>query len=127
MALDSPPQGFLKTVASNATGDESDYGTDVDEASLNDILIRAESQPLHGLVLASIEQDPVTEDALPATQPYDRPPPAVSRNGGQRMAIHARPNVPIREPSMEIDYDERNRAAFTRTSHCQTRGLHCQS
>lgn len=41
--------------------DESDYGSDIDEASLDAILLHAESQSGERLILTSIDQDPVLE------------------------------------------------------------------
>ncbi|QIW95537.1 hypothetical protein AMS68_001055 [Peltaster fructicola] len=42
----------------------SDYGTDIDDDDINDLLLKADFQPLDDIVLTSIEQDPVTEHAL---------------------------------------------------------------
>lgn len=54
MAMDSTP----------ADGEISDYGSEIDDRELSDLLSTTESQPIDNLSLTSIEQDPITEHAI---------------------------------------------------------------
>lgn len=99
---------------------ESDYGSDLDDAAVNDLLSQAESQPrgaVHETVVASIE-DPV----LPrnASSPVKRAVRfARTRIQDQNGATVASVSPALKRTytgplSVEIEYDEQNRVAFSR-------------
>lgn len=97
---------------------ESDYGSDLDDAAVNDLLSQAESQPrgaVHETVVASIE-DPV----LPrnASSPVKRAVRIARTRIRDQTVASVSPTLkrtytgPL---SVEIEYDEQNRVAFSRT------------
>ena len=103
--------------------DGSDYGSDVDEATLHDLLSQAESQPLSKtLVLESIEEYAPVPRAVhvPNAQlssPSDRPRRVLIDENGVPFEVLAREG-PLRQPSVEVEYDSVNRVAFSRKQSC---------
>lgn len=100
---------------------ESDYGSDVDEAAIAELLGRSESQsinPIGSLALESIEScDPLPSEARlpfpnasPGLQIYK--PTSVDQDG----AAWTQPSAPrpAREHNIEIEYDESDRTTFSR-------------
>lgn len=102
---------------------ESDYGSDLDDSTVNELLSQAESQPravAPETVVASVE-DSLLEDAPPtvkravrftAARPQEQSRPSVAPVS---PALKRTYTGPLREPSVEIEYDEQNRVAFSRT------------
>jgi len=93
---------------------ESDYGSDFDEETVNELLSQAEhpGQP-RALLDKDFEQDPVLQDAPPTLQRtvlHDRP-----AEQGKSNPTTPPPNDLRRGPQIEIEYDEVNRSAFSRT------------
>ena len=108
-----------RTVARKLDLDESDYGSDVDEGALSELLTRAESQPLNPLnppVLESIEEHNSLPQAVIVPK-LDAPLPSQRRvrifvdDQGVPFEVFGN-DGPIREPSIEVEYDEINRTAF---------------
>jgi len=112
------------TTASPTATVESDYGSDLDDATVNDLLSQAASQPhvaASEAVIASIE-DPVLDNAQPRVQRavrfartriQDRTGATI---GSISPTLKRTYTGPLREPSVEIEYDEQNRVAFSRMS-----------
>lgn len=97
---------------------ESDYGSEVDDNTAIDLLSQAESQPLKEVVLESIE-DPIISNE-PSEEPANlRLPPAFQSSlysedeFGNKIGTIASTRQ-IREASVEVEYDQRNRTAFSR-------------
>lgn len=64
MAATSTVDDHMKALPEASFEIESDYGTDIDDQDITNLLLKAESQPLDDIVLTSIEQDPVSEHAI---------------------------------------------------------------
>lgn len=103
---------------------ESDYGSDLDEAAIAELITAAEeSQPLSRstLQLEGIEEYNHLPHAarLPtsgsASSPAQQRPPIQQYvdDEGIPFDVFAH-DGPIREPSVEVEYDARNRVAFAR-------------
>lgn len=105
--------------------DDSDYGSEIDDDTLTAILQSADSdsqllEPVTPLVIESIEEYNSLPQAVhvPKDNTPDRFRPQrktlVDENGVPfEVYVH---DGPIREPSVEVEYDERNRVAFTGTN-----------
>ncbi|KAK6439659.1 hypothetical protein LTR95_004128 [Oleoguttula sp. CCFEE 5521] len=93
---------------------ESDYGSDIDDSAVASLLSGAESQPLSDTVLVSIE-DPVLQDAPSTVRRSVR----FQRTRLDEVVGDSTTGTPMyglkREASVEIEYDERNRVAFSPT------------
>lgn len=105
-----------KTITENG----SDYGSDIDETALNDILVQAESpKPPKQVVVQSIEQS-VSQDATQNRRQsvrLSRIRQPVIKTFIDEQGVTFEAEVyegPIREPSVEVEYDESNRTAFSR-------------
>ena len=97
---------------------ESDYGSDLDDATLNDLASQAESQPTPTIVLESIEAPAITDDhgdshplARLARRPVYRPGAITQLDNAGRILAGQKT---AREASIEIEYDESNRSNFSR-------------
>ncbi|GAB7344512.1 hypothetical protein MBLNU457_2343t2 [Dothideomycetes sp. NU457] len=105
--------------------DFSDYGSDVDEDALDDLLSIAESQAFNPpLVLESIEEYNSLPQAVHIPRTSASPPPPVwqrpkrvfvDENGVPWEALGG--DGPIREPSVEVEYAESNRHRFSPSKH----------
>lgn len=108
-------ESTLAPIADNA----SDYGSEIDDATALELLSQAESQPLKDVVLESIEEPEVKDEPL-----HERVALRLSRLQQSLGSVHessSRLESLIsesrdREASIEVEYDERNRTAFSRTS-----------
>jgi exonuclease V len=96
----------------------SDYGSDFDEETVNELLSQAAEHPgqPRALLDEDFEQDPVLQDAPPALQRTV----LLDRLGEQSNPTtpHASDTAPSdsrRGPQIEIEYSEVNRSAFSRT------------
>lgn len=95
----------------------SDYGSDFDEETVNELLSQAEhpGQPRAPLD-KDFEQDPVLQDAPPALQRtvlLDRP--VEQSNPTTPCDPDTPPSDSRRGPQVEIEYSEVNRSTFSRT------------
>ena len=103
--------------------DGSDYGSDLDEDALEELLSNSESQPLtQPLVLESIEEyNPLPRAAhlprSPTTSVYKQPRSIWVDEDGVQFEVLAR-HGPLREPSVEVEYDQSNRITFSPTRTC---------
>jgi len=114
-----------RTEPTTIQADLSDYGSDVDEDALGDLVSVAESQPFNPpLVLESIEEyNPLPQAAhIPRTSPSPSSPAwrrpkrvFVDEHGVPWEALGG--DGPIREPSVEVEYDESNRLRFSPSKH----------
>jgi len=101
--------------------DFSDYGSDIDEDALGDLLSNAESQSLNPpLVLESIEEyNPLPKAAhiprassIPSSPAWKRPKRVfVDEHGVPWETLGG--DGPIREPSIEVEYEQSNRVSFS--------------
>ena len=117
-------------------GPESDYGSDLDDATLDDLLTQTESQQhtdTRGSIVASIE-DAIPNNASLAPERSVRFARTCIQDQHGNLVGEVSPVLkrtytgPLREPSVEVEYDEQNRIAFSRTfSHlyCSLRLLAC--
>nr|POE93584.1 putative exonuclease v, mitochondrial [Quercus suber] len=103
MASGSP----LRISPSITTGDgDSDYGSEFDDDVAKELLSQVESQPLKNLVVESIEE-PLLKDEHATGRCMARLA-QMSPNGSQELRAQHKPKV-------EVEYDQRNRTAFTPT------------
>lgn len=111
-----------ETTPSPVTGVESDYGSDIDDATVNDLLSQAESQSraaVQETVVASIEE-PVLQNAPSPVKRAVRFARTRIQDANGATVASVSPTLkrtytgPLREPSVEIEYDEQNRNAFSR-------------
>ena len=102
---------------------ESDYGSDLDDTTVNDLLSQADSQPrgaAQNSIVTSIE-DPVLQDVPSPVQRALRFARTRIQDATGATVASVSPtlkrtyNGPLREPLVEIEYDEQNRVAFSRT------------
>jgi hypothetical protein len=99
----------------------SDYGSDFDEETVNELLSQAAEHPgqPRALLGKDFEQDPVLQDAPPALQRtvlLDRSVEQSSKsNSITPCALDTPPGDSRRGPQIEIEYSEVNRSAFSRT------------
>jgi hypothetical protein len=95
----------------------SDYGSDLDEETVNELLSQAEhpGQP-RAILDTDFEQDPVLQDApraLQRTVLHDRP--VVEQSKSNPTTPDTPPSDLRRGPQVEVEYSEVNRSAFSRT------------
>jgi uncharacterized membrane protein YheB (UPF0754 family) len=99
-------------------GKESDYGSDIDDETAFNLLTEAESQPLKDVVLESIEEPDLKDESLEQriTLRLGRLRQSLegARKSGDRIDSLLRERQ-RREASTEIEYQEGNRRAFSRT------------
>ena len=113
MAITRSQQATTAPIADNA----SDYGSDLDDATAYDLLSQAESQPLHNVVVESIEE-PVIEDGSLSHRINLR----LSRLRKSLENVHESSSTlesivserQVREASIEVEYDEGDRISFSR-------------
>lgn len=105
---------IIDAVADNG----SDYG-DFDEASALEILSTVESQPLNEVVLESIEDPVVSNEVFEKTADLRIPDLQSSLYTidelGNKIGTLPSERSPQRKVSVEVEYDLRNREAFSRT------------
>ncbi|KAK4548985.1 hypothetical protein LTR36_008758 [Oleoguttula mirabilis] len=113
MASTVPPQDDAAPIASN----ESDYGSDLDEATVDTLFSRSESQSADAVVVADIEQPVIVDDhgdrrpLVRLARIRDNLSAAITGLDSTCEAL--RPKGPKREVSIEVEYDEGNRTAFS--------------
>ncbi|KAF4551470.1 Exonuclease V - a 5' deoxyribonuclease-like protein [Elsinoe fawcettii] len=114
----------LATVVSH---DESDYGSDIDDDTISDLLVRAESQPLHAIAVESIEEhNPLPQVVRVPNTDYNSPRARRTKTYIDEDGITFEVpdnDGPLREPSVEVEYDERNRVAFSPEGDARQRRL----
>ena len=99
----------------------SDYGSDIDDATALELLSQAESQPMKDVVLENIEESDVKDEPL-----YERIALRLQRLQASLETVQESSERlesliserRMREASIEVEYDESNRIAFSRTSSC---------
>lgn len=97
----------------------SDYGSDFDDDTVNDLLSQVEPPPqTAALATGDLEQDPVVQDAPPALQRTVLLKRSIDQSEGGPDALHALDVAGSfsRGPQIEVEYAEDNRSAFSRTS-----------
>jgi hypothetical protein len=107
----------------------SDYGSDFDEETVNELLSQAAEHPgqPRALLDKDFEQDPVLQDAPPALQRTVLLDRSVEQSSSKSnpttpCALDSPPSGDLRRgPQIEIEYSEVNRSAFSRT--CIERSL----
>lgn len=102
----------------------SDYGSDFDEETVNELLSQAAEHPGQPRVLLDkdFEQDPVLQDAPPALQRTVLLDRSVEQSNPTTPCAPDTPSSDSRRgPQIEFEYSEANRSAFSRT--CIKRSL----
>lgn len=115
-----PPttRAVAQKLATTVAGNESDYGSDIDDDTITDLLVQAESQPLHAVAVESIEEHNPLPSAVRLPKQY-RDSPRTRRTkvlvDEDGITFEVPDNDgPLGEPSVEVEYDESNRLAFSR-------------
>lgn len=104
MAIFPLPSNIASPIGDNG----SDYGSDVDDATADELFSQAESQPMKDVVLESIE-----EPAIPRNESLEQR--IKLRLSRLRAGANADDSEAfVREASVEVEYDEGNRVAFSR-------------
>lgn len=110
---------FTRKSTAPVAAPSSDYGSDFDDDTANDILSQVEPPPqIAALTTGNLEQDPVIQDAPPALQRTVLLKRSIEQSEGGPDAPHAL-DIPTdfsRGPQIEVEYAEYNRSAFSRTS-----------
>ena len=110
----------LTDASLSITDNVSDYGSDLDDATALDVLSQVESQPMRDVVLESIEKPiPIEDDSLEGRlslrlSQIQRSLDSVHKSQSRIESIVSERRV--REASIEVEYDEKNRRSFSRTS-----------
>jgi len=92
----------------------SDYGSDLDDDTANELLSQAEylTQPTV-LLNQELERDPVVQDAPPALQRTVLLKRSIEQSEGD---LTTTPIELLRGPKIEVEYSEANRSTFSRMS-----------
>jgi hypothetical protein len=98
--------------------DASDYGSDIDDATAIELLSQAESQPMKNVVLECIEEpevkdEPLHERVALRLQRLQAPLETVPESSSRLESLISERRM--RDASIEVEYDESNRTAFSRT------------
>ena len=103
-----------KKAAGPIAAPSSDYGSDVDDDTANELLSQVESfiQPTV-LLNQELEQDSVVQDAPPALQRTVLLKRSIEQSEGNLATSTAPINV-LRGPKIEVEYSEANRSTFSR-------------
>lgn len=105
-----------KKAAGPVAPPSSDYGSDLDDDTANELLSQAETFTQTTVLLnQDLEQDPVVQDAPPAIQRtvlLKRPIEQSDGSAGTALDI---PSDLLRGPKIEVEYSEINRSTFSRT------------
>ncbi|PSK46254.1 Exonuclease V [Elsinoe australis] len=124
-----PPttRAVAQKLATTVAGNESDYGSDIDDDTITDLLVQAESQPLHAVAVESIEEHNPLPSAVRLPKQY-RDSPRTRRTkvlvDEDGITFEVPDNDgPLREPSVEVEYDESNRLAFSPQGDKRQRSL----
>ena len=105
------------TIEAVANHESDDYGSEIDDDTAIELLSQAESQPLKEVVLESIEDPIISNENL--DQPANIRLPAFQSSLysvdelGNKIGTIASPRQ-VRQTSVEVEYDQRNRTAFSR-------------
>ena len=91
----------------------SDYGSDLDDATANELLSQAEylTQPTV-LLNQELAQDPVVQDAPPALQRTVLLKRSIEQSEGDFPTTTS--SESLRGPKIEVEYSEANRSTFSR-------------
>ena len=96
--------------------EDSDYGSDLDEATIDTLF--TPSQPVDTLAIPTIEAPTILDDHGPSkpllrlARIRDDLSAVINELNNARDTL--RPKGPKREVSIEVEYDESNRTAFSR-------------
>ncbi|KAK5119521.1 hypothetical protein LTR85_007621 [Meristemomyces frigidus] len=115
MASAVTTQDDAAPIASN----DSDYGSDLDEATVDTLFSQAESQPSDSFAIPDIEE-PVIVDDHGDSRPLARVARIRDNLSAAIVGLDStcealRPKGPKRDVSIEVEYDEVNRTAFSPT------------
>lgn len=101
-----------KKAAGPIAAPSSDYGSDLDDDTANELLSQAEclAQPTV-LLNQDLEQDPVVQDAPPALQRTVLLKRSIEQSEGDTATS---PSDLLRGPKIEVEYSEVNRSTFSR-------------
>ena len=92
----------------------SDYGSDLDDDTANELLSQAETFTQTTVLLdQDLEQDPVVQDAPPALQRTVLLKRSIEQSEGD--LTNTTPIESLRGPKIEVEYSEANRSTFSRT------------
>lgn len=111
--------------ASSMTCEGSDYGSDLDETTVDELLSQAESRPRIAPQLRDIEE-PIILDDHGGSRPLARLARirenlTVALTGLNSTCEALKPTGPLQEASIEVEYDQGNRSAFSRElKFCET-------
>lgn len=116
MEIATPHQDAPTSIADNV----SDYGSDLDEDTAQELLSQAESQPLNNIVLESIEEPaaghdkPLEQHIRVRLSQLRQSLDSVHESSAKIANIVSERQ--IRQASVEVEYDECNRKAFSSES-----------
>jgi hypothetical protein len=104
-----------KKVAGPIASPSSDYGSDLDDDTANQLLSQAEYFVQPTVVLNhDLEQDPVVQDVPPALQRTVLLKRSIEQSEDSTAADAPTTSPVLREPKIEIEYSEINRSTFSR-------------
>ena len=108
---------YLSQYNAPIADDASDYGSDIDDATALELLSQAESQPMKDVVLESIEEPEVKDEPLHERialrlQRLQASLETVQESSSRLESLISERRM--REASIEVEYDESNRTAFSR-------------
>lgn len=118
MASVTTAQDDAAPIASN----DSDYGSDLDEATVDTLFSHLQSQPGTHIVPENIEAPVIIDD-----HGDSRPLARLARirddlsaviSGLSNTSEALTPKGPVRQAPIEVEYDEGNRVAFSRECDC---------
>lgn len=102
---------------------DSDYGSELDDDAIEELLTQAKSQPLEDLIVQEGIEEPILKDDPPNDQPLvrlARVRDTLSQivTGSQSASQHLSPPSASRRTPVEVEYDESNRTTFSREWAC---------
>jgi hypothetical protein len=104
-----------KKAAGPIAAPSSDYGSDLDEDTANELLSQAEYY-IHPTVILNrdLEQDPVVQDAPPTLQHTVLLKRSIEQSENTVATVLTIPSEELRGPKIEVEYSEVNRSTFSR-------------
>lgn len=115
-----------KKAAGPVAPPSSDYGSDLDDDTANELLSQAEIFTQTTVLLnQDLEQDPVVQDAPPTLQRSVLLKRSIEQSDGSTATALDSPSDLLRGPKIEVEYSEVNRSTFSRKclsiqrSHCR--------
>jgi hypothetical protein len=105
-----------KKAAGPIAAPSSDYGSDLDEDTANELLSQAEYY-IHPTVILNqdLEQDPVVQDAPPTLQRTVLLKRSIEQSEDNTATGLTTSSEELRGPKIEVEYSEVNRSTFSRT------------